>query len=250
MTDRVIWDFQGMRVLVTGGSRGIGRSIVRKLVYSGADVIFTYANCPNEAHKVIEDCAGYKGHVEAFKCELKDRTSVKEMVGMIRSRKKLDCLINNAGIYDDAPVYAMSEQQWDDVIQVNLSSLFLLTRSCIKALVAAQGKIVNITSTAGILGAEGQANYAASKAGVIGFTKSLAKELGPMGVRVNAVAPGFTNTEMFANIPEDRRRELASYTALKRMAEPEEIASTVLFLISDVASYITGKTIMVDGGLG
>lgn len=244
-----VWDFRGKRALVTGGSRGIGRSIVRRLVSSGADVLFTYANDLNEANKVMEECGGYKGRAEACWCNHNDRSSVSEIIKVVKSRRRLDFLVNNAGIYDDAPVHTMSEHQWNNVIQVNLNSLFLLTKSCIKSLIASRGRIVNITSTAGILGSEGQANYSASKAGVIGFTKSLAKELGPMGVLANAVAPGFTNTEMFAGMPEDRKLELMNYTSLKRMADPEEIAAAVLFLLSDEASYITGKTIVVDGGL-
>ncbi|UFJ42432.1 3-oxoacyl-ACP reductase FabG [Brevibacillus humidisoli] len=242
-------DFTGKKVLVTGGSRGIGRACVRQLVEAGADVVFTYANNREAADSLVRESASLPGSAEAVRVDFRLPEEVGSQVEQLLRRHAFDALVNNAGLLRDAPAYRMDLEEWDEVMQVNLHALFAVTRRLIRPLSLVNGTIVNIASVAGIAGTPGQVNYVASKAGVIGLTRALAREVGPLGVRVNAVAPGYVDTDMMASIPEQRRRSLKNGISLRRIGQPDEIACAVLFLLSDEASYITGQVLVADGGL-
>ncbi|MBO8162754.1 MAG: SDR family oxidoreductase [Brevibacillus sp.] len=242
-------DFRGKRILVTGGSRGIGRACVKQLAKSGADVIFTFASNEEAAQTLVQECDKLAGRVSAVRADFCSPHEVETLLDGVLAGQKIDGLVNNAGLVRDAPVYRMSQAEWDEVLQVNLHALFAVIRRLIRPLSLVRGSIVNVASVAGLLGTAGQVNYAASKAGVIGLTRSLAREVGPLGVRVNAVAPGYVETDILAAIPAQKRAALKNGIALRRIGQPDEIASTILFLLSDQASYITGQVMVVDGGL-
>lgn len=238
--------------LVTGGVRGIGKAVVEKLASEGADVAFTGRSSQSaveEFEKYITESYGVKA-----KGYLSDASSFEQASELVENTiaqfGRIDILVNNAGISKDGMLMRMSETQWDDVIAVNLKSVFNLTRAAsYYMLKARQGSIINMSSVVGMGGNAGQANYAASKAGVIGLTKSLAKEFGSRGIRVNAVAPGFIATDMTAAVAEATREEWVKNIPLKREGHPEDVANTVLFLASDLSSYITGQVIAVCGGM-
>lgn len=239
-------------VLVTGGSRGIGKGIAERMAENGANVAFTFVSSVEKA-KIFEEelkskygvkAKGYQSNATDFEGSQKLADDV------IADFGNIDVLINNAGITRDSLLMRMSEEQWDEVIDTNLKSAFNMTKACLRTLMKNRsGSIINITSIVGITGNAGQANYAASKAGMIGLTKSIAKELGSRNVRCNAIAPGFIETEMTEALSEEVRESWVATIPLKRGGTPEEVANACLFLASDLSSYVTGQTINVCGGM-
>jgi 3-oxoacyl-[acyl-carrier protein] reductase len=242
---------QGKVALVTGGSRGIGKAIVTSLLESGAVVVFTYKSSAEAAQAFAEECAGRGQTVRARQSDASSSAGATEVVeGTLQEFKRLDILVNNAGITRDGLLMRMSESDWDDVIAGNLKSVYNFTKAALRTMMSQRaGKIINITSIVGLTGNAGQANYSASKAGIVGFTKSIAKEVGSRNIQVNAVAPGFVDTDMTGKLNETQRKALTDLIPAKRTAKPEEIASVVRFLASPDADYITGQVICVDGGM-
>jgi 3-oxoacyl-[acyl-carrier protein] reductase len=238
--------------IVTGGSRGIGRSIVLALAEANAACAFTYGSNRAAADALAEDIERRGRRVLAVQCDARDYQNTAAMIEQVKAAfGKIDILINNAGITRDKSLMSMSPQDWSDVIDTNLTGVFNATRACITAFLRQKsGNIVNIASVSGIHPLPGQVNYAAAKAGVIGFTKSLAKEVAPYNIRVNAVAPGFIETDMTAGFSEKMRDRFLSMIPLCRFGTQEEVAQAVLFLLSENSRYITGQAIVLDGGLG
>ena len=245
------------RAIVTGGTRGIGRAIVRELAARSccgvlfSDVAFIYNSCDECAEEIQNEIGSLDTKIYAFKA---DASSFEEAQATIDEAIKdlggVDILVNNAGVTRDNLLLRMSEKEFDDVININLKSVFNYTKAVLKPMIAQRyGRIINIASVVGIIGNAGQANYAASKAGVIGFTKSTAREVASRGITVNAVAPGFIETDMTAKLNEKQREALMNTIPMQRLGTPEDIAKVVGFLSSDEASYITGQVIAVDGGM-
>jgi len=245
------YNLSGKVALVTGGSRGIGRSIVLQLAHSGADVAFTYRSRVEEANSLVAELLAMGRKATAFQSNAADTNQSNEVVqNVIKDFGRLDILVNNAGITKDGLLMRMSEQDWDDVITTNLKSVFNFTKAACRQMMSQQsGKIINISSVVGVVGNAGQSNYVASKAGVIGFTKSIAKELASRNVQVNAIAPGFIETDMTEKLNEKQKEAILGIIPQKRIAKTEEIAAVVCFLASNDSSYITGQTINVDGGM-
>ncbi|NPA34116.1 MAG: 3-oxoacyl-[acyl-carrier-protein] reductase [Chlorobi bacterium] len=241
-------EFKDKVVLVTGGSRGIGRAIVERFAQEGATVWFTYRSSKGEAQELEEK---YAGKVKGFQGDVADATAMEELVNtIVKEHGRIDVLVNNAGIARDNLVLRMKDEEWQQVIDVNLTAAFRLIKFVLKPMLKQRsGAIVNMSSIVGLTSNPGQANYAASKAGLIALTKAVAKEVGKRNIRVNAIAPGFIETDMTASLPEQVKKEYLSNIALGRFGKPEEVAEVVLFLASDRASYITGQTIVVCGGL-
>lgn len=241
----------GKIALVTGGSRGIGKAIALTLADAGAHVMIAYRSASNEAQGVAGEIHKKDRQSIAFQVDVSVSTQARELVEKIVGQfNRLDILVNNAGITRDGLLMRMSEEDWDSVIDTNLKSVFNVTKAALRPMMSQRsGKIVNITSVAGVTGNAGQTNYSASKAGIIGFTKSLAKEVGSRNIQVNAVAPGFVDTDMTAKLTDDQKARLAESIPLRRTAKPEEIASVVRFLVSPDADYITGQVLCVDGGM-
>jgi 3-oxoacyl-[acyl-carrier protein] reductase len=237
--------------LVTGGSRGIGRSIALDLAGRGHSVAVNYASNAAKADEVVADIVAAGGTAIAVRADVSQPDSVTTMfTAVAESLGPVEVLVNNAGITDDGLILRMDEDQWDRVITTNLTSVYLCTKAALRSMIRARhGRIINISSVSGVSGNAGQANYAASKAGVIGFTKSIAKEVGSRGITVNAVAPGFIATDMTEALGEDVMGRAVEQISVGRLGRPEEVASVVGYLASDEASYITGQTIVVDGGL-
>ncbi len=237
--------------IVTGGSRGIGRSVVASLAKQGVRVAFCYASDESAAREVVAETETLGCRAEAFKLNVNDASSAKSWVDQIvNSFGSIDFLVNNAGITKDKALLLMSEDDWNSVIDTNLNGLFMVTREVAKHLFKQKsGAIVNVSSTSGLKGTAGQTNYCASKAGIIGFTRALSKELSPYGVRVNCVAPGFIRTDMIKNIPDIKMQEYEKFIPMKRLGAVDEVSDPILFLLSNKASYITGQVIAIDGGL-
>ena len=237
--------------VVTGGSRGIGRAIALELAQRGARVVVNYNRNEEAASEVVSAIEAAGGQAVAVQADVSDTQQATALVKAARdSFGQIDILVNNAGTTRDQLLMLMKEQDWDDVLRTNLKSVFNCCKAAARPMVRQRhGRIINISSVSGIAGQGGQTNYAASKAGVIGFTKSLAKELGPRSITVNVVAPGFVPTDLTADLPEKFRQQAIEATPLRRMGQPEEIAYAVAFLASDEAAFITGEVLTVDGGL-
>jgi|WP_308743400.1 3-oxoacyl-[acyl-carrier protein] reductase len=238
--------------LVTGASRGIGRAIALTLAGYGAIVIINYCGSKEKAEEIVNQIKENGGTAIAYQADVADFEAVKTMFSDItKEYERIDILVNNAGITKDNLILKMSEEEFDAVINTNLKGVFNCLKQASRIMLKQkEGRIINISSISGVVGNPGQVNYCAAKAGVIGITKSLAKELGSRGITVNAVAPGYINTDMTAVLKDDLKEKVTELIPLKRLGEVEDIAETVAFLASDKASYITGQTIQVDGGLG
>lgn len=237
--------------LVTGGSRGIGKAIALKFAQLGANVAVTYARSKDAAEEVVEEMVEKGVQAKAYQADAVDIGKAEEVVNDIVNKwGSLDVLVNNAGITKDNLILRMDENAWDDVIQTNLKSVFNYSKAAVKPMMRARGgSIINISSVVGISGNAGQSNYAASKAGIIGFTKSYAKELASRNIRANVVAPGYITTEMTENLNEKVLEAIKNETPLGRPGNPDEVSNTVAFLASSLSSYITGEVIRVDGGM-
>ena len=244
-------ELAGLVALVTGGSRGIGRAICGALAEAGA-VVAVVARDGGRAQATAAELPGAEaGRHRGYGCDVADAGAVDELVKRVETELgSLDVLVNNAGVTDDNLLVRLSDEAWDRVLDTNLKGAFHLIRAAARGMMRRRaGRIVNITSVVGVTGNKGQANYAASKAGLIGLTKSVAKELASRGVLCNAVAPGFIDTEMTAALPEAARAGLLAQIALGRLGRPEDVAGVVRFLAGPAASYMTGQTLVVDGGM-
>ncbi len=238
-------------VIVTGASRGIGRSIAHEFAKAGAHVAFTYLSSVEKGEALVKELEAHGVKAKGYRSDASLFTAAEELVdAVVTDFGQIDILINNAGITRDGLLMRMSEEQWDEVIRVNLKSVFNLTKAVSKPMMKARsGSIINMTSVVGVKGNAGQANYAASKAGIIGFSKSVALELGSRNIRCNAIAPGFIETEMTEELNEAAIEEWKKAIPLKRGGEAKEVADVCLFLGSDLSTYVTGQTIHVNGGL-
>lgn len=242
---------KGKVAIVTGASRGIGREIAMQMAKEGATVIVNYNGNKEKAQDVTDDIIALEGNAEVYGCNVASFDEVKEMIDYVAGKYgRIDILVNNAGITKDGLMLKMTEEDFDKVIDINLKGTF----NCIKhvskyMLKQRSGKIINMSSVVGIGGNAGQINYAASKAGIIGMTKSAAKELGSRGITVNAIAPGYIDTEMTAVLSDEIKGKIIDSVPLKRMGQVSDIANMAVFLASDKASYITGQVMSVDGGM-
>jgi 3-oxoacyl-[acyl-carrier protein] reductase len=243
---------QGRVAWVTGGSRGIGRAIAECLASAGAAVAINYLERADAAEHVVAAIQAGGGRAFASRADVRSAQDAQAMVQRIEERwGAVDILVNNAGIVRDKLFVRMSESDWQDVITTHLMGAFHCTKAVLRKMLRRRwGRIINISSIAGLAGNAGQANYASAKAGLIGFTRSLAKEVGPRSVTVNAIAPGFIQTDMTATLDEEWRQQALALTPLGRFGSPVDVASVVTFLASDQAAFITGQVISVDGGLG
>ncbi|RME45107.1 MAG: 3-oxoacyl-[acyl-carrier-protein] reductase [Chloroflexi bacterium] len=244
-------DLTGKVALVTGGSRGIGRAIAEKLADQGASVVVNYNTNKAAADEVVEGIRAGGGQAIAVQGDVRDPEDAKRMVKTALDEfGRLDILVNNAGTTRDNLLALMKEADWDLVLDTNLKGAYNVTKAAIRPMMKQRsGRIINITSVAGVAGNPGQANYAAAKAGLIGFTKSVAKELGARNITANAVAPGYVPTDLTADLPEDLIQQAVQLTPLGRLGTVEDVANVVAFLASDEASFITGQVLRVDGGM-
>ena len=234
---------EGKTALVTGASRGIGRAIAVELAQAGASVVLAYRSGQEEAEAAATEIGGRAVHAD-----VSDPESAKALV---EAAGDLDVLVNNAGLTRDGLIARMPDQDWRDVLETNLSGAFYTCRAAARGMMRRRaGAIVNVSSIVGVHGNPGQTNYAASKAGLIGFTKSLARELGSRGVRANVLAPGYVTTRLTDVLPDEAKDAMLANTPLGRLGSPEDVAGAVRFLVSDEASFITGEVLLVDGGLG
>lgn len=238
-------------VLVTGASRGIGRAIATHLASHGAHIAFTYLSSIEKGEALATELQALGVKAKGYRSDASDFQAAEALVTeVVQDFGQLDVLINNAGVTKDTLLMRMTEEQWDDVLRINLKSVFNMTKAATKPMMRAKkGSIINITSVVGLMGNAGQANYAASKAGILGFTKSIAKELGSRNIRSNALAPGFIETEMTGELNEAQLQEWLKSIPLKRAGKGEDIANACLFLASDMSAYMTGQVLVVDGGM-
>ncbi len=243
MPDGAFCSLAGRTALVTGGSRGIGAAIVRELAAAGATVVFGYRTGAAEAEALARETGA--------RAVRADVSSADEAVGLVEQAGEVDVLVNNAGLTRDGLLARMSDEDWREVIETNLSSVFYTCRAVARSMLRRRsGAIVNVSSIVGLHGNWGQTNYGASKAGIIGFTKSLARELGSRGIRANVVAPGYVATRLTDVLPAEAKEAMLRATPLGRFGAPADVARAVRFLVSDEASFITGEVLLVDGGLG
>ncbi|WP_217585638.1 3-oxoacyl-[acyl-carrier-protein] reductase [Lentibacillus saliphilus] len=242
---------KGQNALVTGGSRGIGRAIALELARQGVNVAVNYAGNEAKAQAVVEEIKAMGASAFKIKADVTDEASVKNMVKeVIQQFGRLDILVNNAGITKDNIIMRMSEEDFDHVVNTNLKGVFLCTKAVTRQMMKQRsGRIVNVASIVGVSGNPGQANYVAAKAGVIGLTKTTAKELASRNILVNAVAPGFISTDMTDALSEEQRDNMMSLIPLNKLGRPEDVANVVRFLVSPDADYVTGQTIHIDGGM-
>lgn len=241
----------GKVALVTGGSRGIGKAIALKFASEGADVVFTYLSNKAAAEQTEQELGQFGHRVKAYASDASSFESAHELVKqVIEDFSRIDILVNNAGITRDALLMRMTEQQWDEALNGNLKSAFNFTHAVVPLMARQRaGSIISLSSVVGIAGNAGQANYAASKAGIIALSTSVAKEMGSRNVRCNCIAPGFIDTDMTSSLPEELRKEWAKTIPLRRCGTPEEVANVALFLASDLSSYVTGQVIHCCGGM-
>ncbi|HET7579598.1 MAG TPA: 3-oxoacyl-[acyl-carrier-protein] reductase [Bacillales bacterium] len=242
---------KGKTALVTGGSRGIGRAIALALAEAGANVAVNYAGSREKAEQVVSDIQGLGGKAIALQANVAQEEDVRAMVKEVTGEfGSLDILVNNAGITRDNLLMRMKGQDWDDVINTNLKGVFHATKAVSRQMMKQRaGRIINIASVTGVIGNPGQANYAASKAGILGLTKSSARELAARNITVNAIAPGFIATDMTDELGDEVKEEMLKQIPLARFGKPEDVAALVKFLASDESGYITGQTFCVDGGM-
>lgn len=244
-------DLTGKTALVTGASRGIGRAIAQTLAAAGANVVVNYLSNEKAAQEVVGQITEAGGKAVAIQADVSQAGDVERLVkGTIDAFGQIDILVNNAGITRDTLLLRMKEEDFDAVLQTNLRSVYLCTKAVFRPMSRQRGgRIVNITSVVGLMGNIGQANYAAAKAGIIGFTKSTAREMASRNINVNAVAPGFIETELTDVLSEEARANIMTQIPLARLGQPQDVADLVCFLVSDAATYITGQTFAVDGGM-
>ena len=242
---------EGKTALVTGASKGIGRGIAIKLAQHGANVAFTYLSSVTKGQSLEKELESFGVKAKGYQSDAADFKAAEELInGIVNDFGRLDIVVNNAGITKDNLLMRMTEENFNDVIKTNLNSVFNITKACQRPMLKQRsGSIINISSVVGVKGNAGQANYAASKAGIIGFTKSIALELGSRNIRSNAIAPGFIETEMTEALAPETVKQWRESIPLKRGGTPEDVANAVLFLGSDLSSYITGQVLGVDGGM-
>lgn len=241
----------GKSTLITGATRGIGRAIAIAFAKAGANVAFTYRSSVEKAQSLEEELTKLGVQVKGFQADAGDFDAMQQVVNeTVEAFGSLDAVVNNAGITKDTLLLRMSPEQWQDVLNVNLNSVFYGTKASLRTMLKQRsGSFINISSVVGLQGNAGQANYAASKAGIIGFTKSVAREVGSRGIRANVVAPGFIATEMTSELPEKELNEWLQTIPLKRAGAPEDVANLCVFLASDMSTYVTGQVLNVDGGM-
>ena len=244
-------ELEGKVSLVTGASRGIGKAIALKLSSLGSKVAINYREGEVAANSVVREIVSQGREAISIKADVADTEAVKAMVQKVNTEwNKIDILVNNAGITRDNLLLRMPDKAWDDVLNTNLRGVYLCTKFALRSMVKQRwGRIISVASIAGLIGNAGQTNYSASKAGIIAFTKSVAREIGSRNITANAVAPGFIKTQMTENLPDAIKESILSLTSLRRFGETEDVAEVVAFLASDRASYITGQVISIDGGM-
>ena len=242
---------KGKNVIVTGATRGIGREIALTLAQNGANIAINYRNLNSEVENLLNEIKSFGVDALAIKCDVSMTDEVDNFIKEVKTHyNTIDVLVNNAGITKDGLILRMKEEDFDDVLDVNLKGTFNTTKAISSIMVRQKyGKIINISSVVGIAGNAGQCNYAASKAGVIGFSKSVARELSSRNINVNVVAPGYINTDMTKNLPDKVKEEIIKSIPMKKIGDPTEVANLVLFLSSNLSDYITGQVINVDGGM-
>ena len=237
--------------IITGGARGIGREIAKTLAKNGANIAINYRTYNDELEKLVSELEGYNIKVLTYKCDVSNESEVEAFINEVKDKfNSVDILINNAGITKDGLILRMSEKDFTDVLDINLKGTFNMTKAVSKIMVRQrQGKIINISSVVGVAGNAGQCNYAASKAGVIGFSKSIARELASRNINVNVIAPGYINTDMTKVLSDNIKEEVLKAIPMKKIGDPIEVANLALFLSSNLSDYITGQVINVDGGM-
>lgn len=243
---------EGKVAIITGGSRGIGESLVRKFAEHGAAVAFTYVSAGSaaRAEAIAAELSAAGANVRTYQSDAADFAQCENFVAaVVKDFGKIDVLVNNAGITRDTLMLRMTEQQWDEVITTNLKSVFNMTKHTLKSMLRGGGSIINMSSVVGVFGQAGQANYAASKAGIIGFSKSIAKEYGSRNVRCNVIAPGFIETDMTAALDEKTREGYLASIPMKRLGSGDDVANTTVFLASEMSAYISGQVVSVCGAL-
>ena len=237
--------------IITGGARGIGREIAKTLAKNGANIAINYRTYNDELEKLVSELEGYNIKVLTYKCDVSNESEVEAFINEVKDKfNSIDILINNAGITKDGLILRMSEKDFTDVLDINLKGTFNMTKAVSKIMVRQKsGKIINISSVVGVAGNAGQCNYAASKAGVIGFSKSIARELASRNINVNVIAPGYINTDMTKVLSDNIKEEVLKAIPMKKIGDPIEVANLALFLSSNLSDYITGQVINVDGGM-